>query len=168
MTDADPSRPGSTSSPVLKRRTVVTIILFSTLAFVAVGAAYIGSFYLLYYGALQKDAMYGLYYIERGNYRNCSLITQFYPEDKDVWPFTARQFSDVYHPLIWWHMKQRRRTSEPDGRIYDLSQTRQHCIDRGVDARLFDGDLVIVRMRNGPVVMKADYFGFSLIANLAP
>lgn len=150
---------------MLKRKTVFLSIAFSTLALVIVIGAYVGSFYLFYYDALQKNAFYGLFYIEKGNYRNCSLITEFLYEERDVWPFTSRQFDAIFHPLIWTHMKNRRQTSDSAGKPFDVSNTRENCIRRGVDAALFDGDLVIGVHRNGPVLIKIDYFETRIIAD---
>lgn len=49
------------------RRTIVAIVMCSVLALGAMGAAYVGSFHLLHHQALQKNATYGLFPIERGD-----------------------------------------------------------------------------------------------------
>lgn len=84
-----------------------------------------------------------------------------------MWPFTVRPFSDSYRPLIWRHMRQRPKTSESDGRPFDLSRTRWLCIEPGVDARVFEGDVIVSVVRNGPILAQADFFGFRIIADLA-
>jgi hypothetical protein len=152
---------------MLKRKTIILSIAFSLSALLIVVGGYIATFYVFYYDALNKNAVYGLYYIEKGNYKTCSLITEFVYEGRDVWPFEVNQFSAVFHPLIWWNMKNRRKTSKENGMPFDLSQTRNRCIARGVGAEVFDGDLVISFHRNGPVLFKIDYFGTRMIANHA-
>lgn len=152
---------------MLKRKTIFLSIAFSVSALLIMIGAYVTTFYVFYYDTLQKNAFYGPYYVEKGNYRTCSVITEFLYDERDVWPFRREQFSTLFHPLIWREMKNRRQTREENGKPFDISRTRERCIARGLDAGIFDGDIVISYHRRGPILIKIDYFGAQIIADFA-
>lgn len=149
----------------MNRKTIFWSGVFSVSALSILIGAYVASFYVFYHDALLKNASDGPYYVEKGNYRACSILPDFAYNDRDVWPFNRDQFSAFFHPLIWWNMKNMRK-SEWDGKPIDISKRRKDCISRGARPEVFDGDLVIYPNRSGAILYKIDYFGSVLIADL--
>jgi hypothetical protein len=152
-----------------KRRTIIAWILIPVLALVLPAAAYVGAFYGLYYGTLKRNAFPdGFFLVERGDFAHGSLMPDYYiTDDRDAWPFTARQFCTFYQPLIWAHMKHARRTVDAHGKPFDLTHTREICVARGASADLLAGDLVINIVRNGPILIRMGYFEFRTVADFA-